>query len=396
MKSFKRLLALAMAVVLVVASLTGCGGYTSGNEKIKIGAMGPLTGGAAVYGTAVKNSAELAVEEINAKGGLNGMLFELSMLDDKNDPSLVSNNYATLLESGMQVSLGTVTTKPALEYKTLSNNDNVFFITPSASGDDVPEYDNGYQMCFADSNQGVAAANYVNGIYKGQTIGVLYKSDDPYSTGILDMFKETLDSSITLVEASFMGETVASFDAQINTLKNCQFIFMPIYYTPASQFMTQAKGKVADNAVYYGCDGLDGIDGGVEGFDVKTIPQEISYLSHFNSQATEGPAAEFIAKYTAKYDAETLNQFGAAAYDCVYAIYSALEIAIKNGKEITVTTSAEELCTILTEIFNSDDFTFTGITGEYANGVQSTISWESTGYVNKTAVKYTVKAADAE
>ncbi len=395
MKSFKKLLALVMALMLVVTALTGCGSYTAGNENIKIGLTGPLTGPAAVYGTAVKNSAQLAIDEINKDGGLNGMKFELSMLDDKNDPSLVSNLYAELLEGGMQVSLGTVTTKPALEFKKLANNDKVFFLTPSASGDDVPG-GTGYQMCFADSNQGVAAAEYVNTIYKGQTIGALYKSDDPYSTGIFNKFKATLDSSIKLTEATFMGENVASFDAQINTLKDCKFIFMPIYYTPASQFMTQAKGKVAADAVYYGCDGLDGIDGGVEGFNVKDIPSEISYLSHFNSQATEGPAAEFIAKYTEKYDADTLNQFGAAAYDCVYAIYGALKKAAEGGKEITVNTSAEEICTILKEQFDGG-YTFTGITGEYKDGAQTSITWnKDTNTVNKTAVKYTVKEKSAQ
>lgn len=402
MKTFKKVAAAVMATVLLVGCFAGCAkkgdggkGYTSGNTEFVIGTTGPLTGGASVYGTAVQNAAQMAIEEINAAGGLNGVKFKLVMMDDKHDASTVATNYASLIENGMQVSLGTVTTGPALEFKNLAKEDNVFFLTPSASGDAVPEFDNGYQMCFADGNQGAAAAKYVNENLAGQTIGVLYKSDDAYSTGILDQFKANLDKSITLTEASFMGETVASFDSQINILKDCKFIFMPIYYTPASQFMVQAKNVVAADAIYYGCDGLDGIETGVKGFDIYTIPQEISYLSHFNSKATEGPAAEFIQKYVDKYGSETLNQFGAAAYDCVYAIFGAMKKAVDDGKTIDVTISASDLCEILKPVFNGG-YTFTGITGEYADGKQSSISWEANGYVNKSAVKYIVKAAGAE
>lgn len=401
MKAFKKVAAALLAATLLATCFTGCdkekcgGTYTSGNKEFIIGATGPLTGGASVYGLAVQNSAQMAIDEINAAGGLDGVKFKLLMLDDKNDASTIATNYASLIESGMQVSLGTVTTMPGLEYKNLSKEDNVFFLTPSASGDAIPEFDNGFQMCFADGNQGAAAAKYVNENLAGQTIGVLYRSDDAYSTGILDQFKENLDKSITLTEASFMGESIASYDSQINILKNCKFIFMPIYYTPASQFMVQARNVIAADAVYYGCDGLDGIETGVEGFDIYTIPQEISYLSHFNSKADEGPASEFIQKYVKKYGSETMNQFGASAYDCVYAIFGAMKQAIADGKKIDVTISASDLCDILKPIF-SGGYTFTGVTGGYTNGKQSSITWEKNGYVNKSAVKYIVKEAGAQ
>jgi len=392
----KKILSLALAVITIFSavSLVSCGqeqNYASENTEFYIGVSGPLTGGAATYGLAVQNAAQMAVEEINAAGGINGMKFKIVAKDDKHDPTNVTTTYSTMFEEGMQVSLGCVTTKPGLEFSKLSAEDNVFFLTPSASGDDIPKVDNGYQMCFADSNQGAEAAKYVNEIYKGQTIGVLYRSDDPYSTGILAKFKENLDSSITLTEANFAGETVASFDSQIDILKNCKFIFMPIYYDPASQFMAQAKDKVAPDAIYYGCDGLDGIDS-IKGFDINTIPQGISFLSHYNSKATEGPAKTFNEKYIAKYGAETLNQFGASAYDCVYAIYNAMkEIYEADNSKIYVTMSASELCELLKAKFNGD-FKFTGITGEYKDGVQSSISWTSSGYVNKQAIKYDVKA----
>ena len=285
----RKILALVATVALGATTLFGCGnsGYTSENTEYVIGVSGPLTGPAAVYGTAVQNSAQMAVDEINAAGGLNGVNFKLVATDDTHDPTKVSTNYSSMLEGGMQVSLGTVTTAPGLEFTNLSAEDNVFFLTPSASGDDIPKNDNGFQMCFADGNQGGVAANYVNENFKGQTIGVFYKSDDAYSNGIFKQFKENLDSSIKTVEAVFTDANATDFSAQISSLKDCTFIFMPIYYTPASLFMTQAKDQIAASATYYGCDGFDGIES-AEGFDINAIPQEVTMLSHFNSKATEG------------------------------------------------------------------------------------------------------------
>jgi len=315
---------------------------------------------------------------------LNGIKFKFIATDDTHDATKVSTNYSSMLEQGMQVSLGTVTTTPGLEYTNLSAEDNVFFLTPSASGDDIPKNDNGFQMCFADGNQGGVAANYVNENYKGQTIGIFYKSDDPYSSGIYKQFKENLDSSIKTVEAVFTDAAKDDFTSQIGTLKECTFIFMPIYYTPASIFMTQAKDQMAADAIYYGCDGFDGIES-AEGFDINTIPQEVTMLSHFNSKATEGAAADFVKKYTEKYGKDTLNQFGASAYDCVYAIYNAMKQAIESGKEIDVTISASDLCDILKEEFKGG-FTYSGVTGD-------NITWEANGYVQKDAVKYIIKEA---
>ena len=166
---FFKALTLCLCLVMVGAIFAGCN--KKEEEAIVIGFSGPLTGAAAVYGTAVKNSAEMAVEEINANGGLNGIPLKLVAEDDKHDPALVETNYATLMDKGMQVSLGTVTTAPGLEFKALAKNDNVFFLTPSASGDAIPEFENGYQMCFADGNQGKVAAEFVNANYAGKTIG---------------------------------------------------------------------------------------------------------------------------------------------------------------------------------------------------------------------------------
>lgn len=389
MKTMLKVLCLTMALMLCSVGMVSCQktNYAANNTEFIIGFSAPLTGDASVYGNAVKNSAQMAVDEINAAGGLNGVKFKLVVTDDVNDPTRIATNYASLYEGGMQVSLGTVTTKPALEFKNLSVDDNVFFLTPSASGDEVPANPNGYQMCFADGNQGAVAADYVNQTCANTTIGAFYMSDDPYSKGIYDQFKANLNANVTVVEASFTKNNQTDFSSQIDTLKNCSFIFMPIYYTPASLFMTQAKDIVARNAVYYGCDGLDGIDS-IPGFEISSIPQEISMLSHFNSKATDGKAKEFIDKYTAKHGTDTLNQFGASAYDCVYAIFGAMKTASeKNPDSISVTMSASDLCEVLKGEFDNG-YTYSGCTG-------TNITWKNSGYVNKTAIKYVIKEANS-
>lgn len=391
MKSFKKVLALVL-VAAMLFTFAACGKnkgddlsseFTENNTVYKIGMSGPLTGGAAVYGVAVKNAAQMAIDEINAKGGLDGVKFELLAFDDVHDATKVEDNYAAMYEDGMQVSLGCVTSNPCLEFCAFSAEDNVFFLTPSASNDEVTAEANAYQMCFADGNQGAVAAKYVNELGKDK-IGIFYKSDDSYSKGIYDQFKDNL-KGVETVEASFTDGNASDFTQQISKLKDCDFIFMPIYYGPASLFMIQAKDEMADNTVYYGCDGFDGIES-ADGFDINSIPQEVTMLSHFNSKAESGAAADFVKKYTEKYGKDTLNQFGASAYDCVYAIYGAMKAAKEDGKEIPATISASNLCEILKEQFQGG-YTFSGVTG-------SDVTWDEDGYVSKAAVKYVIKAAN--
>ena len=379
-KTFFKVVALLACLCMIASAFVGCN--SKKGDEIVIGLSGPLTGGAAVYGTAVKNAAQMAVEEINAAAEANGGLkLKLIALDDQHDATKVETNYASMMDQGMQVALGCVTTNPCLEFASLSKADNVFFLTPSASANDVVKNDNAYQMCFADGNQGSVAANYVNTLSYTK-IGIFYKSDDNYSKGIYDQFKATLKDSITTVDAAFTGEA-SDFTQQIENLKDCEFIFMPIYYTPASNFMMQAKGKIADNAIYYGCDGFDGL-ASAEGFDITSIPQSITMLSHFDSNAKDGKAKEFADKYVAKYGKDTLNQFGASAYDCIYALYAAMNKAIEEGKTINAETTASELCEILKAQFNGG-FTYKdGATG-------ASISWESTGFVKKDAAPVSLK-----
>ena len=396
--TFKKVMSFALAAALTVGSvfaLASCG-KKNNNETIKIGVSAPLTGVAAQYGIAVKNSAQMAVDEINNAGGLDGIKFELMVLDDEHKKENVTTTYSSMYEDGMQISLGTVTTAPGLEFKEMSKDDNVFVLTPSATGDAIVEYDNAYQMCFSDNNQGTASAKYFNENYVGKKVGVFYKSDDEYSTGIYEKFMASIAQSFKdagIEIASFSGDGM-DFSTQVNKLKDCDVIFLPIYSEPAAAFMTKGVGMIKNNAVYYGCDGLDGVESKFGSMaEFMAIPQEVSFLSHFNSTATSGPAYEFVQKYNAKYDEdkEPVNQFGAAAYDCIYAIFEALKVAKANGEDFDAETSASDFCEILKEVFNSSDFVFHGVTGKCEGNNKSNISWSASGFVNKEAVKYVVK-----
>lgn len=384
-KNFKKVLVVVFALVFCVSTvvaLSACNDK-AGDNVFVIGMSGPLTGGASVYGIAVQNSAQMAIDEINALGGIQ---FQLKAYDDKHDASNIESIFANMLDDGVQLTLGTVTTAPGLAFNEMAKQENMFFMTPSASANDVvKDYSNGYQMCFADNNQGQYAADYFKSNYAGKKVGCFFNSADNYSSGIQAQFKANMQG-VSLVEAPFTDNKAASFDTQVNALKDCDVIFMPIYYEPASVFMLQAKDTVKSDCVYFGCDGLDGI----LNMGVENIPQEISMLTHFDSSATTGKAGDFNSKYAEKYGKDTLNQFGASAYDCVYAIYQAMTAANITDAKI----SHSDLCNALCAVLNGG-FQFTGaITGNDGNtDAGSKITWDSNGYVNKSATKAIVKAA---
>ena len=390
MKHAKKLFAVLLAV-LMVASMAGCGsgsgsgsnGSAEGSDgaAIKLGGIGPLTGPAAIYGNAAKNGTEIAVEEINAMGGIQ---FELSYQDDEHDAEKSVNAYNKLKDWGMQILLGTVTTSPCVAVSQESYNDRIFTLTPSASSNDViggledadgnvtiPRKDNVFQMCFTDPNQGTASAQYISEQKLGEKIAVIYNNSDAYSTGIYTKFAaEAKDRNLNVVSVTtFTDDTANDFSVQLNEAKNAgaDLIFLPIYYTPASLIMKQAD-RMGYDVKLFGVDGMDGILT-LEGFDTS-LAEGVMLLTPFTADAEDEKTQNFVKKYTEKYG-ETPNQFAADAYDCVYAIYEACQ---KGG--ITADMSTDEMCAKLIEIFTSSDFSFSGLTGEV-------MTWSDTGEVSK-------------
>lgn len=391
MKMFKKVMAMAAAAALTAACLSGCGaqpGGTSGNTgasdasaAIKIGGIGPVTGAAAIYGQAVKNAAEMAVKEVNAKGDIK---FELQFEDDENDAEKAVNAYNKLKDWGMQISLGCVTTQPCIAVSTEAEADGIFMLTPSASSTDViggqpdkdgnttiPRKNMAYQMCFTDPNQGVASAKYIKEQNLGEKIAVIYNSSDAYSTGIYQKFNteaEELGLNIVSVK-TFTDDSANDFTSQLNDVKaaGADLVFLPIYYTPASLILSQAN-RMQYAPKFFGVDGMDGILT-IENFDT-TLAEDVMLLTPFTADAEDELTKNFVTEYKAKYG-DTPNQFAADAYDCIYAIYDACK---KQG--ITAETTAKEAGEKMVEAFTAPDFKLDGLTG-------TEMTWSKSGEVSK-------------
>ena len=380
----KKTLSMLLAGAMLATALTGCGGsassssdsQNSGNSDssasgtvFKIGGTGPLTGAAAIYGNAAKNGAQIAVDEINAEGG--DIQFELNYQDDEHDAEKAVNAYNTLKDWGMQLSLGSVTSKPCEATSAENYADRIFALTPSASSVAVTENkDNVFQMCFMDPNQGTASAQYIAEQKLGTKIAIIWKNDDVYSTGIHDKFvEEAKTKGLEVVsDKTFTDASANDFSVQLNDAKSkgADLVFLPMYYQPASLILTQANA-MGYAPKFFGVDGMDGILT-MEGFDPK-LAEGVMLLTPFNADADDEKTASFVEKYKEQFG-EVPNQFAADAYDCVYAYKQALENA-----GATPDMSAEDLCDKMIEQFTS--MTFDGLTGEG-------MTWDATGAVSKS------------
>ena len=387
----KKLLSLTLALLMVL-SLAACGGgtaetteeaegtetteaaeatetTTATGDAFKIGGTGPLTGPAAIYGNAAKNGAQIAVDEINALGG--DIQFDLRYEDDTHDAEKAVNAYNTLKDWGMQISLSSVTSKPAEATSVLNMQDRIFGLTPSASSvATIDGKDNVYQMCFMDPNQGTASAQYIAEQSLGTKIAVIWKNDDVYSKGIHDTFlAEAADRGLEIVsDTTFADGNDTDFSAQLADAqtKGADLVFLPMYYQPASLIFAQANA-MGYAPKWFGVDGMDGILT-MEGFD-PALAEGVMLLTPFNADATDAKTANFVQKYQDAFG-EIPNQFAADGYDCVYAYAQALQAA-----GATPDMTAEQLNDLMIAQFTS--MTFDGITG-------TSMTWEASGAVSKS------------
>ena len=339
MRNVKKWLAVAMVAAMTVSMAAGCGSKSEGekssgsdSEVIKIGAIGPVTGAAAVYGQAVKNGAELAVEEINSAGGINGAQVEFKFEDDEHDAEKAVNAYNNLKDWGMQALLGTVTSAPCVAVGEVANQDNMFLLTPSGTAVECVQYDNAFRVCFSDPMQGLESAKYIGENGLASKVAVIYDSSDVYSTGIYEAFvKEAANQDFEVVAAeAFTSESKTDFSVQLQKAKDsgAELVFLPFYYSEASLVLKQAAG-MNYNPIFFGCDGMDGILA-VEGFDAN-LANNLMFLSPFTPTSTDEAIQKFVTAFKDKYG-DTPNQFAADAYDGIYAMKAAMEKAdVKPG-----------------------------------------------------------------
>lgn len=367
----KRVLSLSLALAMA-ASLTACGSSSSttattaaagasseasSGKVFKIGGIGPVTGAAAVYGLAVKNGAQIAVDEINADGGINGYQIEFNFQDDEHDAEKSVNAYNTLKDWGMQVLMGTVTSAPCVAVADKTNADNMFQITPSGSSVECAQNPNVFRVCFSDPDQGAASATYIAENKLAEKIAVIYDSSDVYSSGIYEKFAaEAANQGLEIVDAeAFTADSNKDFSTQLQKAKDAgaDLVFLPIYYTEASLILKQAD-TMGYAPKFFGCDGMDGILQ-VENFDTK-LAEGLMLLTPFAADAQDELTQKFVTSYKENYG-ETPIQFAADAYDAIYAIKAAMEEA-----DITPETSVSDTCDKMKEAMLK--IKVNGLTGE--------------------------------
>ena len=372
----KKVLAMLMAALMVAAMFTGCSSSKPATETtaaatagtVKIGMSGPLTGGASAYGLAVKAGMEVAVEEINAKGGLQ---IEFNAQDDEADGEKAVSAYNVLKDWGMQVMAGQVTTGSALAVAPESTADNMFNLTPSASAESLAlSGANIFQMCFTDPNQGASAAELVSTKALGTKVGVIYDSSDDYSSGLYKGFSDkAAELGLEIVATtSFTADNKADLSTQVTQCQDAgaDLVFLPIYYTEAAQILSYAN-KIGYAPKFFGCDGMDGILT-VEGFDT-TLAEGLVLMTPFDANASDEATQSFVAKFKEKMDGLVPNQFAADGYDVIYALYNAMTAAGITGSE-----SASEICTALEAQFAT--MTIDGLTG-------TGMHWDENGMISK-------------
>ena len=374
----KKVLAMLMAALMVAAMFTGCSSSKPATETtaaaaaaagtVKIGMSGPLTGGASAYGLAVKAGMEVAVEEINAKGGLQ---IEFNAQDDEADGEKAVSAYNVLKDWGMQVMAGQVTTGSALTVAPESTADNMFNLTPSASAESLAlSGANIFQMCFTDPNQGASAAELVSTKALGTKVGVIYDSSDDYSSGLYKGFSDkAAELGLEIVATtSFTADNKADLSTQVTQCQDAgaDLVFLPIYYTEAAQILSYAN-KIGYAPKFFGCDGMDGILT-VEGFDTS-LAEGLALMTPFDANASDEATQSFVAKFKEKMDGLVPNQFAADGYDVIYALYNAMTAAGITGSE-----SASEICTALEAQFAT--MTIDGLTG-------TGMHWDENGMISK-------------
>ena len=370
MKMWKKAASLALASAMVF-SLAACGGGKDSSEgnadatTFKIGGIGPITGDTAIYGTAVQNGIQLAVDEINADGGINGYQIEYSFEDDQNNSEKSVNAYNTLKDWGMQMLVGTVTSTPC----TATHADNMFQLTPSATAVESIQYDNAFRMCFSDPSQGTVSADYIaeNGL--ATKVAIIYDSSDTYSTGIYQNFATEAEAKgLEIVAAeAFTSDSSTDFSVQIQKAKDAgaELVFLPIYYQEASLILAQAD-RAGFAPKWFGVDGMDGLLD-VEGFDAA-LAEGLMFLTPFTPDAEDEATQTFVADFEEAFG-DTPIQFAADAYDCIYVIKAAAEKA-DIDPTMSVTDMCEAMKTAMTEI------TIDGLTGKQ-------ISWGEDGEPSK-------------
>lgn len=332
-RNVKRFLGLSLAITLVAASFTGCGTKEKGSnagDTFLIGGIGPLTGDAASYGTSVKQGAEIAITEINDKGGVSvggkKVKLKLEFMDDQAAAENAATAYNALMDKGANAILGTVTSGAGLGIIDLTNKDGILMLTPSGSAAGLTKHSNAFRLCFTDPVQGVTMADFAVKTQGYKKIAVIYNNSDDYSTGMMQAFVDQVkkDGGEVVASESFTKGDV-DFNTQLTKIKgtDAEVIFVPAYYQDAAYITTQATA-LGMKLPFLGGDGWDGV---IAQSTDKTSLEGTIFLSPFYATDTDTKVQNFVKKYKEANKDATPDQFAADGYDGVYVMAAAMEKA---------------------------------------------------------------------
>ncbi len=323
--------ALSLFAVLALVISTVCLPALADVPKpIPIGAIAPNTGELATYGEAVSNGIKMAVEEINAAGGvLGGRMLEVTYMDDKGDSTEGANAFNKLVSDGVKAILGSVTSGVTLGLARLADEQGMLLLTPTATNDDVTNDVKGvFRACYKDSFQGMNAAKLAVdlGVKK---VAVLYASGDAYSSGLYDSFKatcETLGLELVATEST-SGVHDTDFTTQLTNIaaSGAELIFAPFYYDTVGPYIVPQARAAGFTGYFAGADGWDGTVGAM--VEDKSLYNKCYFVNHYSPDDPSEKVQNFVKGYSEKFGAKSLNALAALAYDSAYMLKQAIETA---------------------------------------------------------------------
>ncbi len=330
----KKLLACALAASMVVPFFAGCGdnsGSGSG-DTLSIGVLAPLSGEVSDYGNATKNGIQLAIDEINAAGGVNGQQISLNILDEKGDVTEAVTAYQRLMSDGIVALLGDVTTKPCIAVAEVAGSDyeagnGVPMLTPTGTGADITTYgENVFRTCFIDPFQGRVMATFASEDLGATKVAVLYNTSDDYSNGLAQAFVERAgELGMEVVAQEAYGADDKDFKSQLTKIQAADpdVLFLPDYYGTVSLIIQQAR-EVGFDKPMLGGDGWDGV--------IQTLGDRVSdaencyFACHYSMTDTDEKVSNFVNSYREKYGTDPTS-FAGLGYDSAYMMVQAIQEA---------------------------------------------------------------------
>lgn len=325
-----RVLSMVLAAALLTVPLAGCGNTPGGSgDEIVIGGLAPLTGSVAQYGVAVDNAVKMAVDDINAKGGLLGKRIKYISYDEKGDPTEATNAYTRLVDQDKIVALiGDVTSAPCEAVAQQAARDKLPMITPSGTSEAITTYgENVFRACFIDPYQGQLMASYASKKLNAKTAAILFDNGDPYSSGIADAFEAAAKAlGMTITNKEGYASKSTDFNSQLTKIKagNPDVLLLPVYYNDVVLIAKQAKDQGL-TATLLGADGWDGVAAQLDAASADVV-KNAYFCSQYSASSSDPALQNFLKTYKEKYNEEP-NMFAVLGYDAMQIMAAAIEKA---------------------------------------------------------------------